>query len=68
MALKVTKGQICDGTISKNWCHQEYYLCRKFHTYIKNSTGWYYATLYEGIHNKQTNKQDWDIETKIYDF
>jgi len=35
MAIKVTKGQICDGTISKNKCHQGYYLCEKFHYYEK---------------------------------
>ena len=31
MAVKVTKGQICNGTISKIRFHKEYYLCGKFH-------------------------------------
>ena len=34
MAIKVTKGQICNGTISKKLCHGEYYLCGKFHAFI----------------------------------
>jgi len=38
MAVKVAKGQICNGTISKNKCHQEYYLCRKFHAFMKKRT------------------------------
>ena len=39
MAVKITKGQICSGTISKIKCHKEYYLiCGKFHTFITNST------------------------------
>ena len=38
MAVKVTKGQICSGTISKIKCHKEYYLCGKFHTFFTNST------------------------------
>ena len=29
MAVKVTKGQICDGCISKI-CHEEYNLCESF--------------------------------------
>ena len=24
MAVKITKGQICDGSMSKNLCHKEY--------------------------------------------
>ena len=39
MAVKVTKGQICSGTISKIKCHKEYYLCEKLHTFFTNSTG-----------------------------
>ena len=47
MAVKVTKGQIWNGTISKNWCHQEYYyLSKKFHTCIKTSQGWYHMLFY----------------------
>ena len=38
MAVKVTKGQICDGTISKNKCHQEYYLHGNFHAFMKKCT------------------------------
>ena len=30
MAVKVTKGQICSGTISKMECHKEYYLLEIF--------------------------------------
>ena len=40
MAAKVTKGQIWSGTMSsKINVTREYYLCGKFHTRIKNSTG-----------------------------
>ena len=39
MIVKVTKGEIWSGTISKNWFHQEYYLCGKFHTCIKKQVG-----------------------------
>jgi len=35
MAIKVTKGQISDGTISKNTFHMEYYLCGKFQSFMK---------------------------------
>ena len=38
MAVKVTKGQICSGTISKIKCHKEYYLYGKFHKIFTNST------------------------------
>jgi len=38
MAIKVTKGQISDGTISKNTCHVEYYLFEKFHSFMKKCT------------------------------
>ena len=31
MAVKFAKGQICNGTISKNICHKEYNLHGKFH-------------------------------------
>ena len=38
MAIKVTKGHICDGTTSKNTCHHEYYLCGKFYGLMKKCT------------------------------
>jgi len=38
MAVKVTKSQICDGTISKNKCHQEYYLCIKLYAFMEKCT------------------------------
>ena len=38
MAVKVTKGQISHGTISKNTCIEEYYLCGKFHGFMKKCT------------------------------
>ena len=38
MAIKVTKGQISNGTTSKNTCIEEYYLCGKFHGFMKNCT------------------------------
>ena len=38
MAVKVTKGQLSDGTISKNACHEEYYLCGKFRGFTKKCT------------------------------
>ena len=34
MAVKVTRGKICDGSILKNSYHKEYYLCGKFHNCI----------------------------------
>ena len=33
MAVKVTKGLICSGTISKIKCQTDYYLYEKFHTF-----------------------------------
>ena len=38
MAVKVTKGQISDGTISENTCIEDYYLCGKFHGFMKKCT------------------------------
>ena len=38
MAVKVTKGQISDGTISKITCIEDYYLCGKFHGFMKKCT------------------------------
>ena len=38
IAVKVTKGQLSNGTISKNSCHEEYYLCGKFHGFMKRCT------------------------------
>jgi len=35
LAVKVTKGQIYNGIISKIKCHQGYYLCEKFHDFMK---------------------------------
>ena len=34
VAVKVTKGQIWDGPISKNLKYHEMYLCTKFHAFI----------------------------------
>ena len=34
---KFAKCQICDGTISKNECHQGYYLCEKLHDLWKSA-------------------------------
>ena len=34
MAIKVTKGQICNGTISKNECHLKYKLRAKFDDFL----------------------------------
>ena len=48
MAIKVTKGQICNGSISKKLCHKEYNLYGKFHNCIKNCTIWHYAALLLG--------------------
>ena len=38
MTIKVTKGQICADSISKKLCREEYYLCGKFHTFMKKCT------------------------------
>ena len=38
MAVKATKGQLSDGTISKITCHEEYYLCGKFRGFMKKCT------------------------------
>ena len=40
MAIKVTKGQNCDGTIPKNACHVENCLCGKFHAFMKKCMIW----------------------------
>ena len=38
MAIKVLKGQVCDGIIAKNTCHDKSYLCGiKFHDLLKKS-------------------------------
>jgi len=49
MAVKVTKGQICDGTISKHKCHQEYYLCGKFHAFYEKAHDFWVLPLYYDI-------------------
>ena len=40
MAIKVTNDQICDGTISKKLCHEEYYILM-----------WKISCFYEKVHN-----------------
>ena len=49
MAVKVTKGQICNGTISKIRFHKEYCLCGKFHNCFtksaQNAQFLYYAAV-----------------------
>ena len=45
MAVKVTKGQIRDGTISKNTCHKEYNVCRSFIIVHEMFNFWCYAAL-----------------------
>jgi len=38
MAIKVTKGQISDGTISQNTYHEEYYyFCGKCYRFMYNN-------------------------------
>ena len=40
---KVTKSQICDGMYyikSENTCHEGYYLCGKFHAFMKKHMIW----------------------------
>jgi len=32
------KGKITDGNISQNTCHKKYYLCGKFHSFMKKRT------------------------------
>ena len=46
MAVKVTKGQISDGTISENTCIEDYYLCGKFHGFMKKCTIFWLCRLY----------------------
>ena len=54
MAAKVTRGQICDGSVSKNSYHKEYYLFGKFHNCITKCTKCpfflYYAAPLVGDH------------------
>ena len=46
MAIKATKGQLSDGTISKNTCVKEYYLSGKFHGFMHNIANfWGYAAI-----------------------
>ena len=45
MALEVTKGQICDGSISKNIYHEEHNLCGKFHNCITKCTKGHFLVL-----------------------
>ena len=61
MALKVTKGQICDGSISKNICREEHNLCGKFQLYHKVDKMlifWCYATLLIACIHTQHVKHD----------
>ena len=51
------KGLICDGT---NKCHQEYYLCGKFHGFMKNCMKFgscYYIITHKFIYNSVTVHQ-----------
>ena len=57
MAVKITKGQICDGTLSKN-CHKEYNLYGKFHNCIKKCiTIALCRSIYYLIQNSQAAKK-----------
>ena len=52
MAIQVTKGQLSDDTISKNACHEEYYLCGKFHGFMKSAQlcqFWGYTAILNNI-------------------
>ena len=62
----VTKGQISDGTISKNKCHQEYYLCKKFHAFMKKCTIFGFCHYTIMIVYEQINFYAYNIETYIY--
>ena len=49
MALKITKGQICDGSISKNMCDEEHNLCGKFHNCFTKCTKYLYFLFYTAL-------------------
>ena len=53
MAVNVIKGQISNGTISENTCIEDYYLCGKFHGFMKKCTIFWLCryTLYIIIYN-----------------
>jgi len=46
MAIKVTTGQISDGTVSQKTCLQKYYLCGKFGGFMKKCTIFLIVLLY----------------------
>ena len=45
MAVKVTTGQVSNGTISQNACIEEYYLYGKFHGFMKSAQSFGCATI-----------------------
>ena len=55
MAIKVTKGLICSGTISKYKSLKDYYICGKFHT-----------DLYQKVHTTCTMPLYYYVTTSIY--
>ena len=50
MAVKVTKGQISDGTISENTYIEDYYLCGKFHGFMKKYTIFWLCRYTNTVH------------------
>ena len=54
MAVKVTKGQLSNGTISKITCIEKYHLCGKFHGFMKKCTIlWGYAAILDAVTNQK---------------
>jgi len=47
MAIKVTKGLICCGTISKNKYHEDHYIVESFILVSKSAHHMHYAALLE---------------------
>ena len=71
MAVKVTKGQISDGTISKNTCIEEYYLCGKFSGFMKSAQFWVvplYYYYYLLLISRTLQGYNADVQLHVYNF
>ena len=79
MAIKVTKGQISNGTISQNTCLEKYYLCEKFDRFMKKYTIFWLChntNMAISLHSLHADRKVmdhfavsnhyWDFHTRIY--
>ena len=63
LAQKVTKGQIHDGSISQNNCHDLYKICAKFYAFITKCTIDSYVIEYAAILYQQCTNCNYHIFT-----